>query len=751
MEDEKSLIFKYRLMAIFASVLIPMVGFMLICKSMSITPFGDSTFLYEDMKQQYLDFYMYYKAVFKGNDGFLFSQNCGLGSKMPGIWAYYLSSPILVFFNIVPDNLMPQAITVFIMIKIVLISLTTCIFLLHRCRKEEKENRRNILGAVLFATAFSLSGWVVANLTNSMWLDAVIVMPIVFIFYEKMIEKEKRSVIFYALSVALMIICNYYISAMILLLMGAFSILLLVFGRIKGSSFGRFMYSSILGIALDLWFLVPVANSLLGSNKFKSAEAVDAFNKYLPTSEAIGKNISPLLVFSKLFSFSYDGIEIMEGLPNVYFGVLFLIPAILFFINRKIGKKDKYIFGSFIAAMLAMFCIAPFNTLMHGFTEAYGYLYRYSFMLSFVMIYIAYKEFINLDGTGILDIFAAVIICLALLTMAKVSGARFISLKVSLYNFAVIFAAGASCFMIIYGLSHTKRLFVTGLCLAACIGLFDLAANFVKVYSVFIPVLQSQSEYTMKDEAIKKALYNIGDPENYRIESMIKRSPNDSIHYSYKSVTTYSSILKVDDRILLYRMGYNDNGIYTEYDYGNTRTADALLGIKYIMVPENTEPFNNQTRLASDVIVNNTALDASAVNEKNVETINEYLRKNVADYASPFEVQTAIWNMITGENDNHFFDAAYSTTNQDDEWIFDITAAQDGDMFFYMNKDKETDRVLELEVNGEIIGNFGYASCKKVMPLGYHKEGEKVKLIIRCIDGINTLPSEPFIVTENIF
>ena len=53
------------------SFVLPCLLMMLIMAVLHITPFGDNTFLYDDMKRQYIDFYAYYRNVWHGHGYFL--------------------------------------------------------------------------------------------------------------------------------------------------------------------------------------------------------------------------------------------------------------------------------------------------------------------------------------------------------------------------------------------------------------------------------------------------------------------------------------------------------------------------------------------------------------------------------------------------------------------------------------------------------------------------------------------------------
>jgi hypothetical protein len=144
-------------------------------------------------------------------------------------------------------------------------------------------------------------------------------------------------------------------------------------------------------------------------------------------------------------------------------------------------------------------------------------------------------------------------------------------------------------------------------------------------------------------------------------------------------------------------------------------------------------------------------LPADTICEKNADEIYEYLEKEVDEKASPFDVQEAIWKKVTGSNKDCFCDADIKCEQNGDEWEIDITPKEDGDVFFYMNRDKVQERSFELTKDGEFIGNYGNASCQKVKFLGYHEKGETIELVIRCADGNDDLPSLPTAVTERIF
>lgn len=779
---------------------IPAVIFLMLCAVNHITPFGDRTFLYEDMKQQYMDFYAYYKAVLHGKDGFFYSAHSGLGSNMLGTWTYYLTSPFLIIFAIVPERLFPVAVTIMTMLKISSIGLTTWVFLRVIHVEDVKgsavscpSHQGVVLSAqdiitIICSTAFAFSGWVVANMTNSMWLDAVIVMPLFAAAYVKVLryygEKDnaynQRPIIYMLLSVMALLYANYYIGAMILLFAGIFTVILFVSKEIHIKEALRLLEGVVLGIICDLWLLIPAFMSLAGSNKDHSGKSADAFARFLPLSSAQEISLSPIKLISKLFSGSYDSIEIMEGLPNIYFGTALLIIVIMFFFNSRIALKKRIIAGVSLFTLVLFFCDKHLNILAHGGTQPYGYLYRYSFLFSFVCIILAYEELITLwqyddihmpklrlkviklVKVGNIDLFyilSSLFVTILLMLIAWKSGSRFMTSKIVVINIAIVFAATAIIWLITRK-HKNKKVSKYVLILLGLILIADLSFNFIKVYASSSMMARSASEYSSKAAAIEADLKYIrenGD-DSYRIVSLDPMTPNESLHFDYKGVTSYNSLLQIENRLLLYRMGFNDNGLYAPYEAGNTRCADALLGIKYIITDGSVKPGPGQRAFTDNIIENEYVLQDKMITSSDVEA----LLAIIGDDDNPFEVQEKLLNYLCGDSDleNPYLqnDADYTTvfsyagvnhlSSSSDSAEYLLTATASGELYFYMNRVNMEERSLQIYVNGEFISMYGNASCQKVIDLGYYVQGDEVSLQI-ITDG-SPVPAEIIVATERL-
>lgn len=729
------------------SALIPAVLFMLLCRKLHITPFGDRTFLYEDMKRQYIDFYAYFKAVVLGRDGFLYSEHSGLGADMVGTWAYYLTSPFLLIFVFFPDSLFPTVLTFFIMLKITAMGFFMWLLIVGIdkrfgiSREITLEHRAVTLAC---STAYAYSGWVISNMTNAMWLDAVMLLPLFCLAMIKTIRRERHGFLLLSLVTMLMIVANYYIAAMSLMFMGLFGVVLLIMRIVNLKDGGRTAAAVLLGVVLDLWHIVPVLKSLTGSNKDHLGIIHDILTNYLPTSENAERTLAPWAIFPKLFSMAYNTREIMWGLPNIYFGAVLLVPLFMYFMNRIIPKKEKAAAAISIVVLVTFFCDKVLDTIAHGGTSPYGYLYRYSFLFSFLCILIVHRQLCTLEGSGIRSLLSATLITLIILCMAGRSGSNLLDTKKLLANLVIVIMSFVTVFMMLEHRNDETVRRLTYLAFAIVL-LTELSLNFMITYNQSSFQARGKKDYQEKSRVTIERLGKIKSAagDKYRIESFSPMTPNDSLHFGYSGVTSYNSLLEVKDRFLLFRLGFNDNGLFVPYEAGNTRTADALLGVKFVLGDENICR-EGQSLYSEGIIENNFVLPKKVLSEKNVDDVIGMFD----DGDNPFDVQQKLLNRFCNSSTRVFNGAFLKTiTNSSDEAIYTVTADADGEMFFYMDRVDMQERSLAVFVNGRFLSGYGNASCQKILDLGSYSKGDKIELRITT-DG-RPIPAGPVIVTED--
>ena len=81
----------------------------------------------------------------------------------------------------------------------------------------------------------------------------------------------------------------------------------------------------------------------------------------------------------------------MEGLPNVYCGMITVFLAFLFLTAPQVKIRDKLCAIFLVLFIMLSFIIRQLDYIWHGFHFTNMIPYRFSFLLSFVLLYMAYK------------------------------------------------------------------------------------------------------------------------------------------------------------------------------------------------------------------------------------------------------------------------------------------------------------------------------------------------------------------------
>ena len=205
--------------ALVAAFLIPVVIMLIIFVQRGIFPFGEETFLRTDMYHQYAPFFSEFQYKLKSGGSLLYSWDVGMGVNFSALYAYYLASPFNWLLILCPKNLVIEFMTYQIVLKIGLCGLTMAYYLRKHCRT-------NDFGVAFFGIFYALSGYMAAYSWNIMWLDCIILFPLIVLGLERLVKDGKG--ILYCLTLGMSILSNYYISIMTCIFMVLYFIALLV-------------------------------------------------------------------------------------------------------------------------------------------------------------------------------------------------------------------------------------------------------------------------------------------------------------------------------------------------------------------------------------------------------------------------------------------------------------------------------------------------------------------------------------------
>ena len=184
-----------------------------------IYPFGGRTFLAADLYHQYMPFFSELLHKVRAGESLGFSFHVGIGSNFLALYGYYLASPLHILALLVPEAYLTEFISYLALVKVGLCGLTCCVYF---------RERFEISGflAMLCSLFYAMSGFLAAYNYNIMWLDCIILFPLIILGLERLVKEGRCGM--YCVTLALSIFTNFYLSIMICIFLVLYFVLLLV-------------------------------------------------------------------------------------------------------------------------------------------------------------------------------------------------------------------------------------------------------------------------------------------------------------------------------------------------------------------------------------------------------------------------------------------------------------------------------------------------------------------------------------------
>lgn len=345
-----------------------------------VYPFGGESVLVLDLNAQYVYFFGALRRVLHGDASLFYSFSRALGGEFLGIFAYYLASPLSLLVALFPADNILDALLVIFTLKCGLCSLTLAYYL-------EAHNIGTRPARIIFGALYALSGYGMIYQHNTMWIDCMMLLPLVALGIEKLIAEKKY--LLFTLSLGLAIFSNFYIGYMMCIF--CFIYFFYAYFCIDTNPLGekkhflraliRMGLFSAIAVGLAACIILPTYYSLgFGKTTFSNPTY-----GYQPRFDLID-------LAAKLFLNAYDTVR-PEGLPILYCGMLTLLFVPLFFIAKKVPLREKVGTGALIGIFVLSFSIDAVDKFWHGMQAPNWLNYRYSFMLIFILIVAAAKAF----------------------------------------------------------------------------------------------------------------------------------------------------------------------------------------------------------------------------------------------------------------------------------------------------------------------------------------------------------------------
>lgn len=549
---------RYRIALVLAPVL-PVVILLSLFIVNGIYPFGDRSFLFSDMYHQYMPFFSEFLRKVKAGEGLAYSYNVGIGSNFLALYVYYLASPLHFLAFLVPEAHLMEFMSYLVVIKAGLSGWSFFKYL--------KEHFQCKDGAMLFFSSFyALSGFFAAYNWNIMWLDCVILAPLILLGLERLVKEGRCGL--YCVALAISIYTNYYISIMICIFVVLYFVVLLVTEKRSLRIIGNFVLYSVLAGGMASVLLIPEVCAILQTN-FGEPDFPTQLKSYFSVLDELARHCMCVTTERGL-----------EHWPNLYCGVAVFLLLPVYALNQAISIRKRFANLALAGFMLLSFSTNVLDFAWHGLNYPDSLPARQSFLyiwLVLVLCYEAYRNISQIDRKQILYGYLAAVFFLLCCEKFIDSEDFTTGIEILTLGFVTVYA------VILY-LYRTREgaKWKVGLGLVTLVAV--IAESSVNMANTSIGTtdrsayLEAQQDY--------KALYQwTKEQENggdfYRMEKFTRKTKNDGTLAGYPTASVFSSTLNSSVMELYEKLGMRHSKVYYGFD-GATAFTSALLNVRYM-------------------------------------------------------------------------------------------------------------------------------------------------------------------------
>lgn len=755
------------------SFFIPFLIMMAIFIFREIYPFGDESFLHIDMYHQYFPFLVEFFHKLKNGGSLLYSWNTGIGSNFLALFVYYLATPVYWLVTLFPESHLMEFITYLVVLKIGLCGASFSYYL-------SKHFKTDTIVISFFATFYALSGYMAAYNWNVMWLDTILIAPLILLGLERLVMEGKCKL--YCITLAFSILSNYYISVLICeFLVLYFFVLLIcrdksqvqsealhfpVLYKIKNfyiKAFIRFGVYSLLAGGMAAVLLIPELCALRFT-EFSNVTFPKKITSYFSVIDMLARHCANVTVETGL-----------DHWPNLYCGVavFFLLP--LYVIQKKIPLREKVPKLCLLFFLLISYSTNVLNFIWHGFNYPDSLPARQSFLYIILLLTLCFEAFLyikDVSRTEMLRLFGGIVffllLCEKLITDDAFTAASFLLSGILLIAYGIL----------IHMYRNRDKMTKSIVFITLAIVIFEATEN--TVYTS-VPTV-SRSKYLAHFEDYRNLVERTksSDPDFYRFEKFSRVTQNDAMLIGFPSASLFSSTSNALVKDFYEKYGMKSSRVYYCYD-GATPLIDALLTVRYkfstkelasnslyqLVDEENgIYLYENQYALPVGYMIDNNMVSDSdnqrirqehtphsniqnqTSEDRDEPMLNDITDNNWGELFSSAENATEImeddsdedgWNPFINQNnlvsklniDTPLFDAMPIDSNDDSA---SITVTESGYQYAYTTNTKIDNIIMSC---GEDSKKFTAIKRKYILDLGYYEAGDTIYLTSNNGEALN--------------
>lgn len=523
-----------------------------------VYPFGDNSFLTNDLKYQYIDFFAWFRRVLLGEASLRYSFSQGLGMNTWGLYSYYLASPFNLLCVLFPADKLTLFVFAITALKLGCIHISSAWYVQKRFDLSKP-------ATFLLSLSFTFCSWTISNLRNPLWIDCLILLPICAYGCHELIHK--RRMIRLVIATALNVMFCWYTAYISILFLCIFVLVEFVdYVAEEGFSWKlmlnralRFAGAVALGLLLSAWTFLP---TILAMSK---GGPVLALGPLLKTSlKSLIRGFLPCMWVNN------------ESTPQFYCGIIMMLLAVSLLVNRTVSIKTRIATLVVTIILVASSVLSPLEYIWCGMRVPNGFYSRTAFLLSFFALWAAGYALHALKNQPKLRQAYRPVVIMPLLALTAIE----------------LFANAHVMWNQLY----------TG---------YSEKANsaYVATATDTITTIQDQTS---------ASFYRI-DRTTTRVDSA---ALNEGLALGYNQLSSYSSANNPQAIALLNSLGYSSVGEFSTRYAEPILAVDALLGVKYAIAEHAPSGYAAMTEIAdtaSAVYENPYALSVGVMTSNDIQ------------------------------------------------------------------------------------------------------------------------------------
>ena len=721
-----------------------------------LIPFGSRTILRMDLYHQYGPLFAELYERLVGGESLIYSWATGLGSSFLGNFYNYLSSPLSVIILLFRHSNIPEAIATMILLKAALASAAFAYYL-------KRSTGKNDATISAFGVLYSFCGFFIAYYWNVMWLDAMLLLPLIALGIEQIIKKGRFWL--YTAALALTMLSNYYMAFMVCIFAVLYFLVYYfshyeitarfsglqpegekrsLWSRMKNSRFlqsgFRFAGGSILSGGIAAFALIPTY-FILQACSATSGTFPEKYASYFTIFDFLANHFASVTP-----TIRSSGEDVM---PNVYCGAIVLILIPLYLFAKSISKREKVMHLSLLVFFYFSFNTNFLNYIWHGFHFPNDLPYRQSFLYSFILLIMAYQVLMRLKEYSTKEIAGVGLAVMAYVVIVqKITSKNVDELSVILTLILI------AIYVLVMVLMKDKRYQSSAVAvLLLCCVVTEAAAANTDNYSMDQPKSNYVSD--LPDfQAVKKQLDERENGGFYRMELTNLRARMDPAWYHYNGVSTFSSMAYEKVSNLQSRLGMFSNFINSYTYHLQTPIYNSMFGLKYIV--NNTVEVDPDAALYTKLPIaqgkftayeNNYALPIAF-------RVNDTVQSWATDGSDPFLVQQEFFQKATGcgtlfhpmkissidyYNIDSFSDESQlgtftffrTTPGEDASLTVHLISPGTENLYLYV----KSDNVEQISISSDSYNNTQNIDREYILDIGRHQKGEIISVDITINSG----------------